>query len=58
MVRRALAGFVLYSENADGTALDPDETAMLDKLVKAAGDAYDPFIRVKLALSDAQTRTQ
>jgi hypothetical protein len=53
MVRRALAGFVLYSENADGTALDPDETAMLDKLVKAAADAYDPFIRVKRALSEA-----
>jgi hypothetical protein len=58
MVRRALAGFVLYSENDDGTALDPDETAMLDKLVKAAGDAYDPFIRVKLALSNAQTQAQ
>jgi hypothetical protein len=54
MVRRALAGFVLYSENADGTALDPDETAMLDKLVKAAGDAYDPFIRVKRALSEVR----
>jgi hypothetical protein len=51
MVRRTLAGFVLYSENTDGTALDPDETAMLDKLIKAAGDAYDPFIRVKRALS-------
>jgi hypothetical protein len=60
MVRRALAGFVLYSENADGTALDPDETAMLDKLVKAAADAYDPFIRVKRALSEAgaQARVQ
>ena len=55
MVRRALAGFVLYSENTDGTALDPDETAMLDKLVKAAGDAYDPFIRVKLALSESRS---
>jgi hypothetical protein len=42
MVRRALA------------ALDPDETAMLDKLVKAAGDAYDPFIRVKRALSEVR----
>jgi hypothetical protein len=56
MVRRALAGFVLYSENTDGTALDPDETAMLDKLVKAAGDAYDPFIRVKRALSEVRTQ--
>lgn len=56
MVRRALAGFVLYSENADGTALDPDETAMLDKLVKSAADAYDPFIRVKRALSEAGAR--
>ena len=46
-VRRELAGFALYSEKADGAALDPDEEAMLDKLIAAAGEAYDPILRVK-----------
>lgn len=55
LVARELAGFALYSEHQDGTAIDPDEIAMLDKLVKAAGDGYHPLIRVKAALRDYAT---
>jgi hypothetical protein len=53
VVGRNLAGFALYSDHSDGTAIDPDELQMLDKLMKAAGDAYDPLLRVKSALRDA-----
>ena len=53
MASRQLAGFVLYSDHQDGTALDPDEISMLDKLVKAAGDAYDPLLRIKTAVRQA-----
>ena len=40
-VRRQLAGFALYSGPADGTALDPDERALLVELAAAASRAYD-----------------
>jgi hypothetical protein len=53
VVAREPAGFVLFADHADGTALDPDEIAMLEKLVKSAGDAYDPLLRVKTALREA-----
>jgi len=52
-VAREVQGFVLYSDHLDGTAIDPDELDMLGKLVKAAGDAYDPLLRVKTALRGA-----
>jgi hypothetical protein len=47
VVRAELIGFALYSDHEDGTALDPDEIGMLDKLVKSAADAYDPLLRIK-----------
>lgn len=53
MVARELQGFALYSDHLDGTVIDPDEVDMLSKLVKAAGDAYDPLLRVKTALREA-----
>lgn len=40
-VRRQLAGFALYSGPADGTALDPDERALLVELAAGASRAYD-----------------
>lgn len=40
-VRRQLAGFVLYSGHADGTALDPEERALLVELGAAASRGYD-----------------
>jgi hypothetical protein len=50
LVAHAVHGFVLYSDHLDGTALDPEEIAMLDKLVKAAGDGYHPLLRIRAAL--------
>jgi hypothetical protein len=36
-----LAGFVLYGGHANGSELDPDERALLERLVAAAGLAFD-----------------
>lgn len=40
-VRRQLAGFALYSGHTDGTALDPDERALLGELGTQASRGYD-----------------
>ena len=40
-VRRKLAGFVLYSDHTDGTALDPDDRTLLVDLGAAASRGYD-----------------
>jgi hypothetical protein len=40
-VRRQLAGFVLYSGHTNGTALDPDERALLADLCASAARGYD-----------------
>jgi hypothetical protein len=36
-----LAGFVLYGGHSDGSSLDPDELGLLERLVTAAGLAFD-----------------
>jgi class 3 adenylate cyclase len=59
-VRRQLAGFVLYSDHTDGTALDPDERALLVELGAAASRGYDALelaARVEKA-NEARIRAQ
>lgn len=59
-VRRQVAGFVLYSGADDGTALDPDERALLVELGTAASRGYDALelaSRVEKA-NDARERAQ
>jgi hypothetical protein len=40
VAQHALVGFVLYGNHRDGSSPDPDETALLFRLARAAGVAY------------------
>ncbi len=40
VAQHALIGFALYGNHGDGSSPDPDETALLFKLARAAGTAY------------------
>jgi hypothetical protein len=40
VAQHALVGFALYGSHRDGTSPDPDETALLLRLARAAGAAY------------------
>jgi hypothetical protein len=35
-----MRGFVLYGNHRDGSSLDPDEIALIERLVRGAGNAY------------------
>ncbi|HZO94767.1 MAG TPA: hypothetical protein VFB22_13560 [Candidatus Baltobacteraceae bacterium] len=40
-IRHALVGFALYGTHRDGAVLDPEERAVLERLVRASGTALD-----------------
>ncbi|HUY11552.1 MAG TPA: hypothetical protein VMV73_04745 [Candidatus Dormibacteraeota bacterium] len=48
LLRHQLVGIVLYGAHRDGTQIDPDEVALLHRLVREAARAYDHVDAVRL----------